>query len=117
MLDLLLQRDGILQQLLAVPERGPRPLHPPHGLQPILRVVVGPGQLRVERAHLAALVDGRREGLAHVLCQPVEGQRRLVGADVQVLGEALARALDLGLEVKVDDGGGVGGGRGGRVGG
>ncbi len=49
----------------------------------------------------ASGVHGGREGLAHVLGEPVQRERRLVGADVNVLGDSLAGAFHLLLELGV----------------
>ena len=51
------------------------------------------------------LLDRRRECLADVLGQSVEGQRGLVGADVHVLGDAFAGALGSGGQLGVNNGG------------
>ncbi len=86
-LDLLLQEDGILEELLRVAQRGVGRPHPLHGVQSILGVVVGPAKLLTKAADVLPAVNGRGQRLANVLGKAVEGQRGLVGADVLRKGE------------------------------
>lgn len=57
--------------------------------------MVGPGELAVQLADFASVLDCGWQGLPHVLSKAVEGQRGLVGADVEVLGNALGSTLHL----------------------
>ena len=65
---LLLQEDGVLEELLRVAQRGRRALHLADRFQSIFRVRVRPGELRVEAADVgAAALDRRGKRLANVL--------------------------------------------------
>lgn len=99
--DLLLQENGIFEQFLGLTQDGRGPFHGPHRVQSMLRVAMRAIELLMESSDLGPTLNRGRQGLTHVLGQAIQGQRGLVGADVQVLRDALARSLDLVLELRI----------------
>jgi hypothetical protein len=81
-LDLLLQEDGVPQGFDGSGERRCSRVHASHGVQAMFGLAVTALEIRPHRAYLGAALDGGRQRLPHVLRQPVEGQGRLVGADM-----------------------------------
>lgn len=101
MRQLLLDENRVLEQFLDVVQVLPALLEALERADGVVQVVALAPELVTGFGQLKTSLDGGAQRSPHVLLETVAGQRRLVGEDVGVFGDAATAALHPLLELEV----------------